>query len=291
MVYGLGLLGETCAPATRELVAQLDASDQYLLELTDCSVAEGLDKLRLDPHLGPAYFAPLSVSGLRRPPRELAHSDEQALLELVLTRRAHMTLSLLAALDHELGRWNAEVSGSDSMGRRPRFAALLAKPEPATRVRRRPKDPIARVVDLVGSVGYLARHSRWPDASPTVAEMGVRAELSRCIVGDGSRFVQALRSAKRPLTRRAFQTLVHSQFWTPDTSPDVLDMTADLAEPYLVAAHLLTLLMPDDPVAKGHLDRAGWREAYLDWWARHAHNYRPANPGAQPSPPDWLLDP
>ncbi|WP_431634091.1 hypothetical protein ACQVBX_10865 [Dyella sp. KULCS107] len=291
MVYGLGLLGDKCAPATRELVAQLDASDRYLFELGDCSVAEALSKLRRDPHLGPAYSASLSVSGLRRPLQELPGDDERALLELVLTRRAHMTLSLLAALDHELGRWNTEVTGSDSMGRRPRFAALLARPEPAARVRRRPMDPIARLVDFVGSAGHRVRNGHWPDTSPTVAEMGVRAELSRSFVGDGSRFIQALRSGKHPMTRRAFQTLVYSQFWTPDTSPDALNVAADLAEPYLVAAHLLTLLMPDHPAAKGHLDRAGWREAYLEWWARHADSYAPARPSDDAAPPDWLLNP
>ncbi|AND69518.1 hypothetical protein ATSB10_20640 [Dyella thiooxydans] len=202
-----------------------------------------------------------------------------------------MALSLLAAIDHELGRWNTEVTGSDSMGRRPRFAVLLARPDPAARVRWRPKDPIARLVDFVGSAGYLVRNGHWPEATPTIAEMGMRVELSRSVVGDGSRFIQALRSGKHSMTGRAFQTLVYSQFWTPDTSPDALDVAADLAEPYLVAAHFLTLLMPDHSVAKGHLDRAGWREAYLEWWARHSDSYCPATPRDDAAPPDWLLDP
>lgn len=121
--------------------------------------------------------------------------------------------------------------------------------------------------------------------------MGAQAELSRAVAGDGARFVQALRSGKHPMTRRAFRTLIHSQFWTPDTPASLLDDAADLLEPYLVAAHLLTLLMPDHFNAKGHLDRTGWRDAYLGWWARHADRYPPSVPLGGADPPDWLLDP
>ena len=121
--------------------------------------------------------------------------------------------------------------------------------------------------------------------------MGAQAEMSGAVTGDGARFVKALRSSEHPMTRSAFRTLVRSQLLTPGTPSGVLDGAADRLEPYLVAGHLMTLLMPDHPEAKGHLDRTGWREAYLGWWARLADRYPPPEPSSSTAPPAWLLNP
>lgn len=290
MIYGMGLLDDGCFPATRELVKKLDASDLLLCRLPDTDVASFLAELGPESSLGPDYCAPLHVSGFRYPPSELTDA-EKAELHRALTRRAHMALSFLAAVDHEMGRWNDRATGGDAMVGRPRFEVLLAPPEPGPRKRLRPLDPIARLVDFLGAAGYRKRTGDWPKKKPSIVEMGAQAELSGAVTGDGARFVKALRSGEHPMTRSAFRTLIRSQFWTAGTPHDLLDDIADRLEPYLVAGHLMTLLMPDHAEANGHLDRTGWRDAYLGWWARHADRYPPPEPSPSAAPPDWLLNP
>ena len=290
MVYGMGLLEDGCAPATRELVAQFDSSDLRLCRLPDTDVAGFLSELGPESALGPSYCAPLRVSGFRYPPLELT-DEELVVLKLALTRRAHMALSFLAAVDHEIGRWNQRVTGFDALEGRSRFGVLLANPAPKLSARSIPKDPLARLVDFIGAAGHRRRTGDWPKAAPTIVEMGTRAELSGAVVGDGTRFVRALRNGKHPMTRSAFRTLIHSQFWTSETPTSLIDAAADLLEPYLVAAHMLTLLIPEHPQAKCHLDRAGWRDAYLGWWALHTDRYPQPAPSGGPAPPDWLLSP
>lgn len=290
MVYAMGLLGDECAPATRELVQQFDAADLRLCRIPDTDVVGFLAELGPKSSLGPDYCAPLRVSGFRCPAMELPDA-ERAAFRLAMTRRAHMALSFLAAVDHEMGRWNDRATAADAMVGRPRFAALLARPEPEPHKRLQPLDPIARLVDFLGAAGYRVRTGDWPQKAPTIVEMGACAERSGAVTGDGARFVKGLRCGERPLTRSAFRMLVRSQFWTADASTSVLDDAADQLEPYLVAAHLMTLLMPDHPEAKGHLDRTGWRDAYMDWWARHADRYPPQVPPSGTAPPDWLLNP
>ena len=290
MVYGMGLLDEGCAPATRELVEQFDASDLRLCRLRDSDVAGFFAELGPESALGADYCTTLRVSGFRCPPLELT-DNERAMLKVALTRRAHMAMSFLAAVDHEIGRWNGRVAGYDVMGGRPRFGVLLANPEPRLRTRLQPEDPVARLVDFIGTAGHRVRTGDWPKAAPTIVEMGAQAELSGAVAGDGARFVRALRNGKHPMTRSNYRTLIQSQFWTPDTPSSLLKEAAELLEPYLVAAHLLTLLMPDHPEAKGHLDRTGWRDAYLGWWKRHADRYPPPLPSGGAGPPEWLFNP
>ena len=134
-----------------------------------------------------------------------------------------MVQPFLAAVDHEIGRWNSWVTGSDAMNGHPRFGVLLANPAPKLSARSIPKDPFARLADFVGAAGHRVRTGDWPNAAPTIVEMGARAELSGAAAGDGARFVRALRSGKHPMTRSAFRTLIHSQFRTTDTeSPRLL---------------------------------------------------------------------
>ncbi len=128
-------------------------------------------------------------------------------------------------------------------------------------------------------------------APPTIAEMGAQVELSGTRNGERDRFIRGLRSGKDPLSRVKFRTLVHSQLWTPEASTADLDAHADLLDAYLVAALLQSLLMPDHPTATGHLDRTGWRQAYLGWWERHKHRYPPPASPAGPPPPSWLINP
>lgn len=287
-VYGMGLLGEECTAATRDILESLDASDMRLC-MARGGDPEGLAvEIGSSSDLGSDYCAPLEVAGLRSPSFG-SSEEERAAMHFLLKRRAHMALSFLAAVDHETGQWNRRTIGSDVMNGRPRFAVLLAESVAGSSERQRPMDPIACLVDFIGAAGHRVRTGEWPRAVPSLVKMGERVELSAASDGDGSRFVRGLRSGKHPMTRAAFRTLVRSQLWGPGAPSDVLDCAADLLEPYLVAAHTLTLLMPERPEVKGHLDRAGWREAYLSWWERHACRYPPPKPSQSDPPPAWLL--
>lgn len=290
MVYGQGLLDEHSTSATRELVAMFDASDERLCQLDDTDVPGFLVEIGPQSELGPDYCAPLAVGGIRGPTLELS-APERAALDLALNRRAHMALSFLAALDHEIGHWIGRTKLADAMGGLPRFAVILAPPGPPDRLRHTPADPAARLVEFIGAIGHVSREGSWPERPLSIADMSAQADRSGIRGGASDRFVRALRSGKDPLTRKSFRTLVHTQLWKPEAKASDLDDQADLLEPYLVASLLLNLLLPDHPTAVGHLDRTGWREAYLGWWERHQHRYPPPASSTIPKHPAWLINP
>lgn len=294
MLYGLGLLNEHTSPATRELVAMFDASDKRLCQLSDTDVYGFLDEIGPRSQLGPAYCTPLAVAAIRDPSLELKlelTEPERTDINLALNCRANMALSFLAAVDHEIGHWIRRTGVPDAFAGLPRFAVLLAPPGPTNRRRHSPADPAARLVDFIGALGYFLREGSWPERPLSIEEMGAQVDLSGIRLGEGDRFLRSLRSGKAPLIRKSFRTLVHTQLWTPKAKPSDLDVQADLLETYLVAALLLSLLLPDHPTTAGHMDRTGWREAYLGWWERHRHRYPPQAPSTGPLPPAWLIDP
>ncbi len=290
MFHGLGLLDEHSAPATRDLLKKLDASEKRIFLLAKTDLSGFAAEIGPASELGLDYCAPLAVAGFRRPALDFTETEWVA-VNFALNRRAQMALSFLAAMDHEIGHRIGRTRLPDSLSGLPGFAMLLAPPGPRGRRRHAPADPAARLVDFVGAVGHLDRTGGWPERPLTTAAMGAQAELSGTRQGEGDRFIRGLRSGKDPLSRLKFRTLVHTQFWTPTAKPTDLDDLADGLEVYLVAALLLSLLIPDDPTAPGHLDRTGWRGAYLAWWERHKHRYPPPAAPAGPPPPSWLIDP
>lgn len=288
MVYAMGLL-DGAAPATRDLVRMLDASDRKLSQLADDDDGEGFAaEMGPESELGPNYYVPLYVSGLTRFDLEMDDQSRFFLIR-VLTRRAHMALSFLAAVDHEISRWDSRSVCIDAFNGLPRFAALLLDPEMSRqRTRFRPDDPIARLVDFVGAVGHRSRTGSWPVKPLSIEAMGAQAELSGVVAGSGARFVRGLRGGKHPMTRAAFHLLVRSQLTTGRIDMVALQAMEDSLEPYVVAAHLLELLMAPHKRARGHLDRFGWRAAYLNWWERAAVDYPPTQQLDGDPPPSWL---
>ena len=200
--FGLGLLGPEASSTLHELVARLDQADvrlsRAIAERDEEAVLHELGPLS---PLGADYHATIDVAGF-------GSSVNQA----GLTRRAHMALSLLAAIDHEIGHWNTRVFHFDPWVGMPRFSILLSEPGPATCLRQTPDDPYARLVDFVGACGHAFRHQHWPDRSLTINEMGTQAEASCAVHGDGTRFVRGLRSGKTRLTAVSFRQLVRGQF-------------------------------------------------------------------------------
>ena len=79
-----------------------DASDKRICQLSDTDVSGFFDEIGPQSELGPAYCAPLAVAGIRGPMLELT-ATERAAFNLDLDWRAHMALSFLATVDHEIG--------------------------------------------------------------------------------------------------------------------------------------------------------------------------------------------
>lgn len=291
MVYSLGLLDDHASSLIRTVVERLDNADARLSRLIDLQ-DEGLvfKELGPDSPLGAHYCVPLEVAGIGPCRARDDEPTEDGIRHAAICRRAHMALSLLAAMDHELGNWSVRHIKVDHWSGRSRFAALLVEPQAATGQRQAPADPIARLVDLVGAVGEALRCGRWPEGPPTILKMGRQAEISHAVSGDGARFIRNLRSGKTRMTGSAFRQLVRSQcLESIAQSKHDLDTPADLLSPYLFAAHLFTHLIPSAQDKEHHLDRTGWRSAYMVWWQRYAGTAgRPAG-AATYRPPPWLL--
>lgn len=286
MVYFLGLLAGA-APFTRQLIRMLDESDRRLCQLADADDGPGFAaEIGPDSELGPDFCSKLYVSGLTRLDLEIEEKHRYFLVR-TLTRRAHMALSFLAAIDHEIGQRDSRVHGSDTFNGLPRFATLLVEPEADSKRRLKPNDPIARLVDLAGAAGYRSRHGHWPKKPLSISDLGAQAERSGAVLGDGVRFIRALRSGKKPMMRSSFHTLVSSQISEGVVDPEQVQRTEGYMEPYLLAAHLLTQLMAPHKTTMGHLDRFGWRQAYLNTWRRMVGHYPPVGRSKE-APPDWL---
>lgn len=260
---------DTASPTTRSLAVALDQAD-----LRTCRIVASDDLRALVHELGPEsplgvdYCTPLDISGLRWPHVE---AFEASLLKFVMTRRAHMALSLLAAMDHDQTKRTRAVYDKDPMTELPGFEVLLSEPAPTAGQRLRPDDPISRLVDLVGAVGERAQTGRWPNSAPSIGIMGRRAEGSGAIEGSGVRYIRSLRSGKRPMTGTALGQLVRTQLG-PARRLDQQEAraVANRLHAHLFAAQLLTLLMPPMEGRPTHRDRQGWKRAYESWLQRHA---------------------
>lgn len=290
-VFGMGFRAPEVSAHLTETAALLDRADVQLLERCSSGDVEGcLNELGPGSLLGPEYSQPLNVVGIDSL-SEPAPVDGPGLLEWIRVRRAHMALSLLAAIDHEMSMWRERQVGDDEWKGLPRFTALLLEPRSHALQRQRPDDPIARLVDLVGSQAAYFESARWPAGPPSLIEMGRRVDASGDVDGLGEVFIKKLRSGDMNMTGRNFRTLVVSQFKgaSKQLTFDPLAM-ASMLSPYLFAAHLLTELIPFDPRAR-RLDRTGWRSAYLAWWQRHAIALgRPAE-RVTDAVPLWLTGP
>ena len=284
---GLGVLDEDSSQATWDVIAALDAADMLLYRALE---NDDLDAFRRQfvpgTVLSPDYLAPLDVTE-QDAHAALPYPDRQA-ARLIQRRRAHMALSYLACVDHELERRIGGQKALAVLSGRSRLAMLIAEPAPVAGQRLRPDDPLARLVDLAAATCQALSGGGWPGARPSLADMGGRAERSEAIAGDARAFVRKLRSGERPFTRDGLATLVRSQLpakWPKSST----DEAVRLFIPFLHAAHYLTALMPRLPGTSMRLDRTGWRAAYVTWWERHAPRY-PAKAPVVPAP-GWLAEP
>ena len=289
-VYWLGLLGNDASPWFRSVVDDLDAIDDRLARMMPLDRwPAGTYDLGDMSRLGIDYSEDLDVAGVDPWKPGVSKPPLEALKAIRTTFRAQMALSLLAAIDVECGAWSERRSGDDPWRGLSRFAMLLLDADHGAPKRRRPSDPIARLVDFVGAVGHSYRRGRWSLQRSTIDEMGDQANLSGVIEGDGRRYVGNLRKGETRLTGDALRELVASQLGGRLANQDDVAIHVGLLAPYHMATLLLTRLMPPRADAPRHLDRRGWRDAYLRWWRFHAEG-RVLPEASRHRPPRWLVD-
>lgn len=290
-VFAMGFRAPDVSAHLAETAALLDQADARLLRLHGNGDIEAcLVELGPDSLLGPEYCQPLDVAGIG-PLSGPAPALGQDLVDWVRVRRAHMALSLLASIDHEMSIWRERQVGDEEWTGVPRIAALLPEPSSHIMQRNRPDDPIARLVDLVGAQAAYFERGCWPGDLPSLREMGRRVDSSGTVDVLGEIFIKKLRNGDSRMTGRNFRTLVVSQLEgaSKPVSFDPLAM-ASMLSPYLFAAQLLTKLIPHDPRGR-RLDRTGWRSAYLTWWRRHAHALNRPTERVNHAVPLWLTGP
>lgn len=295
LVHSLGLLDENCTSHIRTLVTNLDEADLRAIQLAEAMDLEGLNReLSALGSLGPNYSQVLSVTGIGLLPSEHSPGGIDRALRAFLHRRANMALSLLAAIDLEIGHWNERVWGGDPFSGRARFACLLSAPRKTGGLRSAPRGPYSRLVDLIGTMGERVRSGNWPERPPTISAMGTYAERNRAVAGNGERFIRNLRNGKTKFTNHAFRQLLQSQLAQKETdqrnisSKPALADGAGLLKQYLIAAHLFSYLMPSDVASPTERDRTGWRDAYLARWRTHSLVWGPTAELPGPKPPLWL---
>ena len=108
VVFLMGLLDEA-TPFTHDLLGKLDESDVRLIQMADTNDLVGFSaEIGPSSELGQGFCEPLYVSGLTRLDLQLSKEERSSVIR-TLTRRAHMALAFLAAVDHEIAQWNNRV--------------------------------------------------------------------------------------------------------------------------------------------------------------------------------------
>lgn len=271
-------------PSSPEIAHRYDLIDERLSVLSDARDVEGLWKALCDKDLiEDELRRPLPAAGIP----EWPSGQEQPSAEAVSARLAHlyghMVLSLLAVMDHEL---RPQIATAEWEGRS--LVALLLAP-PAPRAKRMTlQSPVALLVDLVAAMGIGSVQSQWPAKRPTPTVVGNHMRKRRVGGSDPKRYIDSLRSGHAKLDINSFRRLVRNVKPRPAGAGQTVDEEARMLMPLLVAAHLLTMVMPR-VVGSRHHDRRGWREAYLEWWKTHAvaRGLR-CQPHVDPGPPRWL---
>lgn len=289
LISDFGWEGARISNAFGSLCEVLEAAEDRFHEVAVKGDYEGmLFELSDQSALGGDYCSALDVTHAVLPHFE-GLAEPGHLTRLITRRTAHMTLSLLAAIDLELGHFDSQLMGGNSWSERARFGALVSEPERGGKQRLRPRDPVARLVDLIAAFGYHERRGRWPDAALSIEKMGLIAELNQKTERDGARFVRNFRNGKSSACRKNFRRLIESQTGFKDTPESKrLSMEVRLRMPYLFATHALETLMAPLSGSNTARDRRGWRAAYYAWWHRHEENWARRPVGDFDRPPLWL---
>ena len=283
-MYQLGYFSDVLHPQGLAELRRLDEVDARIGQFFDPRDIKGLGEwLGSSGGLDDRLRKPVTAAGVPPWPSgdaALPVDDIEAQLANVGTQ---MLLSFLAVMDHEI---KPVLCTSDWDGYS-LIATLLAPPE-RSNARRSVDSPIARLVDLIAASAMSDAKARLSGPRPTPSE------VAKWIAGYGrggeafDERLHRLRTEDARLTGGAFKAFVHAVRLESADPSQTVEAEARMAFPLLVAAHLLSILMPR---FKGrlHHDRRGWREAYLDWWEFHAVAWGvPHKSVGTAGPPAWL---
>lgn len=284
-MYQLGYFGDKLNPNGLYELRRLDEVDTRISQFFNTRDFKGLGEwLGSGDELDDRLRRPVTAAGVPSWPSsdaELSFDDIRAQLVNV---RTQVLLSFLAVMDHEIkpilctSDWNGYSL----------IATLLAPPERSNAQRNTVDSPIARLVDLIAASAMSDSKARLPERRPTPSEIA-KWIASHGRGGEGFiERIHRLRTEDAKLTGSVFKTLVHEVRLKSVAPNQSVETEARMAFPLLVAAHLLSILMPRSK-GRQHHDRRGWREAYLEWWKFHAvARGVPYEPVGTTGPPAWL---
>lgn len=283
-MYQLGYFSDELHPHGLAELRRLDEVDARIGQFFDARDIKGLGEwLGSSGGLDDRLRKPAAAAGVPPWPSGEAASPVDDIAAQLANVGAQMLLSFLAVMDHEIRPvlCTADWDGYSLI------ATLLAPPGKSN-ARCSVDSPIARLVDLIAASAMSDAKSRLPGHRPTPSE------VARWIAGHGrgggafDERLHRLRTEGAKLNGGAFKALVHALRLQSADPGQTVEAEARMAFPLLVAAHLLSILMPR---FKGrlHHDRRGWREAYLDWWEFHAvARGVPHKSVGTAGPPAWL---
>jgi hypothetical protein len=283
-MYQLGYFSDELHPHGLAELRRLDEVDARISQFFDDRDIEGLGAW-LGSSSGPdeRLYKPVIAAGVLPWPSGDAALPVDYIGAQLANVGTHMLLSFLAVMDHEI----KPVLCTPDWDGYSLIATLLAPPERSS-ARRSVDSPIARLVDLTAASAMSDAKARLPELRPTPSE------VAKWIAGrgrGGEAFDQRLhrwRTEDAKLTGGAFKALVHAMRLESAGPIQTVEAKARMAFPLLVAAHLLSILMPRFE-GRRHHDRRGWREAYLEWWEFHAvARGVPHKSVGTAGPPAWL---
>lgn len=283
-MYQLGYFSDGLHPHGLAELRRLDEVDVRISQFLDVRDIKGLGEwLGSSGGLYDRLRKPVTAAGVSPWPSGDAALSIDDIAAQLASVYVQMLLSFLAVMDHEI---KPVLCTSDWDGYS-LIATLLAPPE-TSNARRSVDSPIARLVDLMAASAMSDAKARLSGRRPTPSE------VAKWIAGRGcggeafDERLHRLRAEDARLTGGAFKAFVHAVRPESADPSQTVEIEARMAFPLLVAAHLLSILMPRFNGSRHH-DRRGWREAYLDWWEFHAvARGVPHESVGSIGPPTWL---
>lgn len=283
-MYDLGYCSDRLHPAGLAELRRLDEIDDAIGRFSDARDVQGLASwLGAADGPGVRLCRPLCVSGIATWPDNNAEPSLDNLQLRLRSLLAHQLLSFLAVMDHEI----KPVIASPDWDGHSLIATLIAPPIEG----RRPRllSPVALLIDLVAASGMMNAEGRLPEHRPTPSEVAKWMSSHGRGGATLDQRMQRLRRGQTKLTGKTFKAFVREIRHQPAGPNLTLEDEARMVFPLLVAAHLLSMMMPTI-AESAHHDRRGWREAYLDWWTHHAMaRGESAEPPTTTGPPTWIM--
>ena len=283
-MYDLGYCSDRLHPAGLAELRRLDDIDLQIGQFIHARDLNGLWAW-LGAANGPdeRLSRSLFVSGVASRPENEAEPSLENVRARLGNLLAQQLLSFLAVMDHEV-RPVVALSAWDGYS----LLATLIAPSLEARLRPHLFSPSALLIDRVAASGMADSEGRLPDRRPLPSEV---EKWMSCRGRGGAGLaerIHRLRRGQTKLTGNTFKAFVREIRHRPVSQNQTLEDEARMLFPLLVAAHLLSMLMPKISGTPHH-DRRGWREAYLDWWDHHAAARGvPIELAGTPGPPEWI---